>query len=88
MLLLLWLLLRKYFYQMSRNTDTSKLKINLKDSYAILQQPTTTTIISKEIMEANEEKTGLRQKSKVIHAKSKLVKDKETERQEEKKSFN
>jgi hypothetical protein len=73
---------------MSRNTDTSKLKINLKDSYAILQQPTTTTIISKEIMEANEEKTGLRQKSKVIHAKSKLVKDKETERQEEKKSFN
>jgi hypothetical protein len=73
---------------MSRNTDTSKHKINLKDSYAILQQSTTTTIISKKIMEANEEKTGVRQKSKVVHTKSKLVKDKKTKRQEEKKNFN
>ena len=54
---------------MSRNTDTSKNKIKLKDSYAILQQSTTTAIISKKIMEANEEKTGIRQKDKVIHAK-------------------
>ena len=69
MLLLLTALPRKYFYQMSRNTDTSKNKIKLKDSYAILQRPTTTTIISKKIMEANEEKTGIRQKDKVIHAK-------------------
>ena len=59
----------KYFYQMSRNTGTSTHKINQKDSYAILQRPTTTTIISKKIMEANEEKTGIRQKDKVIHAK-------------------
>jgi len=88
MLLLLVNVLSKYFYQMSRNTDTSKHKINLKDSYAILQQSTTTTIISKKIMEANEEKTGVRQKSKVVHTKSKLVKDKKTKRQEEKKNFN
>ena len=88
MLLLLTALPRKYFYQMSLNTDKSYHKINLKESYAVLQKPTTATVISKEIMEANEEKTGLRQKSKVIHAKSKLVKDKKTKRQEEKKSFN
>jgi len=73
---------------MSRNTDTSLYKINQKDSYDILQEPTTTTIVSKKIMEANEEKKGLRQKNKVVHSKSKLVKDKETKRQEEKKSFN
>ena len=54
---------------MSRNIDTSTHTINQKDSYAILQRPTTTTIISKKIMEANEEKTGIRQKDKVIHAK-------------------
>jgi len=88
MLLLLLNVLSKYFYQMSRNTDTSLHKINQKDSYDILQEPTTTTIISKKIMEANEEKAGLRQKSKVVHSKSKLVKDKKTKRQEEKKSFN
>ena len=72
---------------MSRNTDTSKNKIKLKDSYAILQQSTTTAIISKKIMEANEEKKGVRQKSKVIYAKPKLVKDKKTKRQEKKASF-
>ena len=69
MLLLLVNVLSKYFYQMSRNTGTSTHKINQKDSYAILQEPTTATIISKKIMEANEEKTGIRQKDKVIHAK-------------------
>ena len=58
-----------------------------EETYA-LSQPTTTTIVSKKIMEANEEKKGLRQKNKVVHSKSKLVKDKETKRQEEKKSFN
>ena len=73
---------------MSRNTDTSKNKIKLKDSYAILQQSTTTAIISKKIMEANEEKKGVWQKSKVIYAKPKLVKDKKTKRQEEKESVN
>ena len=88
MLLLLLNVLSKYFYQMSRNTDTSLYKINQKDSYDILQEPTTTTIVSKKIMEANEEKKDLRQKNKVVHSKSKLVKDKETKRQEEKKSFN
>ena len=73
---------------MSRNIDTSTHTINQKDSYAILQRPTTTTIISKKIMEANEEKKGVWQKSKVIYAKPKLVKDKKTKRQEEKESVN
>ena len=75
MLLLLLLLLRKYFYQMSLNTDKSYHKINLKESYAVLQKPTTATVISKETMEANEEEASLRQKSKVIYAKSKLAKN-------------
>ena len=73
---------------MSLNTDKSYHKINLKESYAVLQKPTTATVISKKTMEANEEKTNLRQKSQVIYVKSRLAKDKETKRQEEKKSFN
>ena len=75
---------------MSRTKRHIKSQYNIINevSYAILQQSTTTTIISKKIMEANEEKTGVRQKSKVVHTKSKLVKDKKTKRQEEKKNFN
>ena len=88
MLLLLTARPCKYFYQMSLNTDKSYHKINLKESYAVLQKPTTATVISKKTMEANEEKTNLRQKSQVIYVKSRLAKDKETKRQEEKKSFN
>ena len=40
---------------MSLNTDKSYHKINLKESYAVLQKPTTATTIPKETMEANEE---------------------------------
>ena len=87
MLLLLTALPRKYFYQMSLNTDKSYHKINLKESYAVLQKPTNATVISKETMEANEEKKSLRQKSQIIYVKSRLAKDKETKRQEEKKSY-
>ena len=75
MLLLLTALPRKYFYQMSLNTDKSYHKINLKESYAVLQKPTTATTIPKETMEANEEEASLRQKSKIIYAKSKLAKN-------------
>jgi len=78
----------KYFYQMSRNTDTIYHKITNKESYALLQKPTNATFISKEIMETNEEKTSVRQENKIIYVKSKLAKDKKTKRQEEKKSIN
>ena len=88
MLLLLRMLPCKYFYQMSRNTDTIYHKITNKESYALLQKPTNATFISKEIMETNEEKTSVRQENKIIYVKSKLAKDKKTKRQEEKKSIN
>ena len=88
MLLLLVNVLSKYFYQMSRNTDTIYHKITNKESYALLQKPTNATFISKEIMETNEEKTSVRQENKIIYVKSKLAKDKKTKRQEEKKSIN
>lgn len=86
MLLLLTALPRKYFYQMSLNTDKSYHKINLKESYAVLQKPTIATVISKKTLEANEEKTNLRQKSEIIYFKSKLAKNKKTKRQKEEKS--
>ena len=72
---------------MSLNTDKSYHKINLKESYAVLQKSTTATIISKETMETDEEKKSLRQKSQIIYVESKLAEDKETKRQEEKKSY-
>jgi len=86
--ILLLCVLRKYFYQMSRNTGKFNHKITNRTSYAFLQQPTNATVIPKEIMEDDEEKKSLRQKSQIIYVKSRLAKDKETKRQEEKKSFN
>ena len=56
-------------------------------SYAILQQPTNATFVSKEIMEGNEEKESVRQESKIVYDESKLVKNKKTKRQEKKESF-
>ncbi len=88
MLLLLRMLPCKYFYQMSRNTDNFNHKITNREPYANLQKPTNATIISQEIMETNEEKTCIRQTSKVIHVKSRLAENKETKRQEEKESTN
>ena len=72
---------------MSLNTDKSYHKINLKESYAVLQKSTTATIISKETMATDEEKKSLRQKSQIIYVESELAEDKETKRQEEKKSY-
>ena len=60
---------------MSQNKDKSQHKIKQKESYAVLQKPTTATTIPKETMEANEEEASLRQKSKIIYAKSKLAKN-------------
>ena len=72
---------------MSLNTDKSYHKINLKESYAVLQKPTIATIISKKTLEADEEKTNLRQKSEIIYFKSKLAKNKETKRQKKETSI-
>ena len=63
----------KYFYQMSRNTDTIYHKITNKESYALLQKPTNATFISKEIMETDEEKERVRQTSKIVRNESKLA---------------
>ena len=70
---------RKYLY-MSRTHRHINHNITNEVSYAILQQPTTTTFISKEIMEANAEKEHIRQESKVIQTQRKLVKNTETKR--------
>ncbi len=86
--ILLLCVLRKYFYQMSRNTGKFNHKITNRTSYAFLQQPTNATVIPKEIMENDEEKKSLRQKSTIIYVKSKLAKNTKTKGQEEKKSLN
>ena len=72
---------------MSTQADTSYHNPNLKESYAVLLKSTTATIISKETMATDEEKKSLRQKSQIIYVESKLAEDKETKRQEEKKSY-
>ena len=53
------------------------------ESYAILQQPTNATFISKETMETNEEKKSIRQESKTVSYEPELVENKKTEGQEE-----
>ena len=70
---------RKYLY-MSRTHRHINHNITNEVSYAILQQPTTTTFISKEIMEANTKKEHIRQESEVIQNERKLVKNKKTKR--------
>ena len=69
----------KYLY-MSRTHRHINHNITNEGSYAILQQPTTTTFISKEIMEANTKKEHIRQESEVIQNERKLVEDKKTKR--------
>ena len=86
--ILLSCVFRKYFYQMSRNTGKFNHKTTYRESYALLQKPTNATIIPKKIMENDEEKKNLRQKSKIIYFESKLAKNKKTEGQKEKKSIN
>ena len=48
------------------------------ESYAILQESTNATFITKETMETNEEKESIRQKSEALYYESKLVENKET----------
>ena len=69
----------KYLY-MSRTFRHINHNITNEVSYAILQQPTITTFISKEIMEANAEKEHIRQESEVIQNERKLVKNTKTKR--------
>ena len=73
---------------MSQNKDKSQHKIKQKESYAVLQKPTIATIISKKTLEADEEKTNLRQKSEIIYFESTLATYKKTKGQKEKKSIN
>lgn len=51
-----------------------------------LSQPTTTTIVSKEIIQNDEKKESVRQASKTLYVKSGLVKNQKTKRPKEKKS--
>ena len=53
-------------------------KINYEEHYAF-EEPTTATFISTETMETNEEKEGVRQTSKTVHAKSGLAEDTKAE---------
>ncbi len=69
----------KYLY-MSRTFRHINHNITNEVSYAILQQPTNATFISKEIMEANAEKEHIRQESEVIQIERTLVKNKEAKR--------
>ena len=73
---------------MSQNKDKSQHKIKQKESYAVLQKPTIATIISKKTLEADEEKTNLRQKSEIIYFESTLATYQKTKGQKEKKSIN
>ena len=56
----------------------SQLTINYEEPYAF-KKPTTATFISTETMETNEEKEGVRQTSKTVHAKSGLAEDTKAE---------
>jgi|TARA_B100001758_G_C18274686_1_gene538271 hypothetical protein len=44
-----------------------------KESYAIIQEPTNATFITKETMERNEETAGVQQESKTVHTESTLA---------------
>ena len=66
---------------MNRNPKRIKKQSNKINevSYAIIKRPTTATFISTETMETNEEKEGVRQTSKTVHAKSGLAEDTKAE---------
>ena len=55
---------------MSRTQRHIKKQSNItnEESYAILQEPTNATFISKETMETNEKKESLRQASQNVYA--------------------
>ena len=58
----------------------SQININYEESYAFTK-PTTTTFISTEIMETNEEKKGIRQTSETVHDQSGLAQSEKAEGQ-------
>jgi len=64
----------------------SQTTINYEEPYAFTK-PTTTAFISTETMETNEEKEGVRQTSKTVHAKSGLAEDTKAEGQTETTCF-
>ena len=61
--------------------------ITNEESYAILQEPTNATFISKETMETNAKTEGIRQAGEVVYVEPKLVEDTETEGQKKAQSF-
>ena len=61
----------------------SQFNTNYEEPYATISEPTNATIIPKKIMENDEEKKNLRQKSKIIYFESKLAKNKKTKGQKE-----
>ena len=81
---LIWYFDRKYLC-MSRTQRHIKSQTNTinGESYAILQESTNATFISKETMETNEEKKSIRQESKTVSYEPELVENKETKGQEE-----
>ena len=64
----------------------SQLTINYEEPYAFTK-PTTATFISTQTMETNEEKEGVRQTSKNVHAQSGLAEDTKAEGQTETTCF-
>ena len=58
----------------------SQININYEESYAF-KKPTITAFISKETMETNEEKEGVRQTNQTVHVKPRLAKNTKAERQ-------
>ena len=64
----------------------SQLTINYEEPYAFTK-PTTATFITKKTMETNEEKEGVRQTSKNVHAQSGLAEDTKAEGQTETTCF-
>ena len=74
---------------MSRTQRHIKKQSNItnEESYAILQEPTNATFISKETMETNAKTEGIRQTGEVVYVEPKLVEDTETEGQKKAQSF-
>ena len=66
----------KYFY-MSRTQRHIKKQSNItnEESYAILQEPTNATFISKETVETNAKTEDIRQTGEVVYVEPKLLVD-------------
>jgi hypothetical protein len=79
----IWYFQVKYLYMNLLQKRFEKQSNTLYEvSYAILQQPTNATFVSKEIIQIDEEKEGLRQTGQNVYAKSEMAENTEAERQE------